>query len=167
MKNLYLIGGTMGVGKTTVCRMLKKKMEKAVFLDGDWCWDADPFVVTDETKYFSGVHDSFKATGKERVEFTVNGEKRIDDIYIGDLPEIISIECEKEIPAKHIILTLEYSGLSEEIEVKRSCVLSEGYKAVNELFRDLQPGDYRFYVSVSSENKEYSGTSRFDFDVVD
>ena len=50
MKNLYLIGGTMGVGKTTVCRMLKKKMEKAVFLDGDWCWDADPFVVTDETK---------------------------------------------------------------------------------------------------------------------
>ena len=27
MKNLYLIGGTMGVGKTTVCRMLKKKMD--------------------------------------------------------------------------------------------------------------------------------------------
>ena len=49
-KTLYLIGGTMGVGKTTVCQILKKKMEKAVFLDGDWCWDADPFQVTEETK---------------------------------------------------------------------------------------------------------------------
>ena len=50
MKTLYLIGGTMGVGKTTVCQILKKKMEKAVFLDGDWCWDADPFQVNEETK---------------------------------------------------------------------------------------------------------------------
>lgn len=50
MKTLYLIGGTMGVGKTTVCQILKKKMNKAVFLDGDWCWDADPFQVNNETK---------------------------------------------------------------------------------------------------------------------
>lgn len=50
MKTLYLIGGTMGVGKTTVCRILKKNMDRAVFLDGDWCWDADPFQVNDETK---------------------------------------------------------------------------------------------------------------------
>jgi len=50
MKNLFLIGGTMGVGKTTVSKILQKNLSKAVFLDGDWCWDADPFVVTDETK---------------------------------------------------------------------------------------------------------------------
>ena len=50
MKSLYLIGGTMGVGKTTVCRILKQQLPDAVFLDGDWCWDADPFVVTEETK---------------------------------------------------------------------------------------------------------------------
>ncbi len=50
MKHLYLIGGTMGVGKTTACQLLKKKLKNAVFLDGDWCWDADPFRVTDETK---------------------------------------------------------------------------------------------------------------------
>ena len=50
MKHLYLIGGTMGVGKTTVCRILKKSLENSVFLDGDWCWDAHPFHVTDETK---------------------------------------------------------------------------------------------------------------------
>ena len=50
MKRLYLIGGTMGVGKTTVCQQLKSELPNSVFLDGDWCWDADPFQVTDETK---------------------------------------------------------------------------------------------------------------------
>ena len=50
MKHCYLIGGTMGVGKTTVCQLLKQKLPNAVFLDGDWCWDADPFHVTEETK---------------------------------------------------------------------------------------------------------------------
>lgn len=50
MKNVYLIGGTMGVGKTTVCQQLKKELHNSVFLDGDWCWDAHPFQVTDETK---------------------------------------------------------------------------------------------------------------------
>lgn len=50
MKKLYLIGGTMGVGKTTACQLLKKKLDDAVFLDGDWCWDADPFQVNNETK---------------------------------------------------------------------------------------------------------------------
>ena len=49
-KRLYLIGGTMGIGKTTVSQILKKKLDKAVLLDGDWCWDGDPFVVTEETK---------------------------------------------------------------------------------------------------------------------
>lgn len=50
MKTLYLIGGTMGVGKTTVSQQLKKDLNNSVFLDGDWCWDADPFQVTNETK---------------------------------------------------------------------------------------------------------------------
>lgn len=50
MKTLYMIGGTMGVGKTAVCQQLKKLFQDSVFLDGDWCWDADPFYVTEETK---------------------------------------------------------------------------------------------------------------------
>lgn len=50
MKTLYLIGGTMGIGKTTVCRQLKKELQNSVFLDGDWCWDSDPFQVTEDTK---------------------------------------------------------------------------------------------------------------------
>lgn len=50
MKTLYLIGGTMGVGKTTVGQSLKNNLNNSVFLDGDWCWDANPFQVTEETK---------------------------------------------------------------------------------------------------------------------
>lgn len=56
MKKLYLICGTMGVGKSAVCEILNKKLLDSVYLDGDWCWNADPFVVTDETKAI--VHDN-------------------------------------------------------------------------------------------------------------
>jgi len=51
MKDLYIIGGTMGVGKTTTCRVLKQRLDRCVFLDGDWCWDMHPFQVTTETKH--------------------------------------------------------------------------------------------------------------------
>ena len=50
MKNLILINGTMGAGKTATSRQIQKMLPKCVFLDGDWCWDASPFIVTDETK---------------------------------------------------------------------------------------------------------------------
>lgn len=50
MKRLIIVNGTMGVGKTAVCRELQKLLPKNVFLDGDWCWYAKPFAVTEETK---------------------------------------------------------------------------------------------------------------------
>lgn len=50
MKRLIMIGGTMGVGKTTVSHLLKKELDHSVMLDGDWCWDMHPFIVNDETK---------------------------------------------------------------------------------------------------------------------
>jgi adenylate kinase family enzyme len=50
MKRLIIVNGTMGVGKTAVCTKLYHILNRSVFLDGDWCWMMDPFVVTDETK---------------------------------------------------------------------------------------------------------------------
>ncbi len=50
MKNLYLVGGTMGVGKSAACRAVQQLLPACVFLDGDWCWNAHPWIVTDETK---------------------------------------------------------------------------------------------------------------------
>lgn len=49
-KTLYLVGGPMGVGKSTACRELNRMLPRSVLLDGDWCWQADPFQVTPETK---------------------------------------------------------------------------------------------------------------------
>ncbi len=37
----------MGVGKTTVCRELLRTLDKCVWLDGDWCWMQDPWIVND------------------------------------------------------------------------------------------------------------------------
>lgn len=50
MKTLIFINGPMGVGKTAVCRVLLERLTPGVYLDGDWCWNMNPFQVTDETK---------------------------------------------------------------------------------------------------------------------
>jgi ABC-type iron transport system FetAB ATPase subunit len=59
MKNLIIINGTMGVGKTATCKMLLKLLPNCVLLDGDWCWYADPWTVTDETKIMAEKNMSF------------------------------------------------------------------------------------------------------------
>jgi len=68
MKNLIIIGGTMGVGKSSTCRELQKLLPKNVFLDGDWCWSAEPFVVTDETKTMVMDNITHRVTGLGRRE---------------------------------------------------------------------------------------------------
>ncbi|MHB1295244.1 MAG: AAA family ATPase [Anaerolineae bacterium] len=50
MKNLVIINGTMGVGKTATSRALARLLPRAAFLDGDWCWTYRPDAVNDETK---------------------------------------------------------------------------------------------------------------------
>ena len=49
-KRLIMITGTMGAGKSTTTRYLYHVLPNAVRLEGDWLWDADPYLVTAETK---------------------------------------------------------------------------------------------------------------------
>ena len=49
-RHLYIIGGTMGVGKTATSLCLQQRLPNNVFLDGDWCWYMRPFQLTEETK---------------------------------------------------------------------------------------------------------------------
>lgn len=109
MKTLYLIGGTMGVGKTTVSQILKKRLPNAVYLDGDWCWDASPFQVTEETK--SMVLDNIchllsnflRCSAYENIVFSwVMHEQTIIDNILAKLPlsdckvRTISLICDAE-----------------------------------------------------------------------
>lgn len=50
MKDLIFLGGPMGVGKTTVGRLLRDKLAPAFLLDGDWCWDMFPFDPNEENR---------------------------------------------------------------------------------------------------------------------
>ena len=50
MKTLIFINGPMGVGKSVVCKALLERLAPGVYLDGDWCWNMNPFQVTDETR---------------------------------------------------------------------------------------------------------------------
>jgi len=107
MKTLYLIGGTMGVGKTAVCRELKVLLPRAVMLDGDWCWDMDPFVVSEETKAMvqDNIHhlltNFLRCSTIDNVIFGwVMHEQSILDDVLRDLPECrvvsISLVCSED-----------------------------------------------------------------------
>ncbi|WP_405113533.1 AAA family ATPase [Paenibacillus sp. FSL K6-1217] len=50
MKKLVIVNGTMGVGKSTIVSKLYKELEHSVWLDGDWCWQMNPWNVTEENK---------------------------------------------------------------------------------------------------------------------
>ena len=93
MKTLYLIGGTMGVGKTTVARCLKERLDKSVMLDGDWCWDMHPFVVSNVTKrlVMDNIHallrNFLKCSEIENIVFCwVMHEQQIIEDILASLP---------------------------------------------------------------------------------
>ena len=109
MKTLYLIGGTMGVGKTTVCRELKNQLHRSVFLDGDWCWDMNPFVVTEETKAIvldnitALLGNFLRCSAYDHVIFSwVMHQQSIVDTILGrlDLTDVkvvsVSLVCSRE-----------------------------------------------------------------------
>ena len=101
MKKLYLIVGPMGVGKTTVCRELKSLCPPSVFLDGDWCWDMEPFQVTPETTRMVQENISFllgqflRCSAYETVIFCwVMHQQAIVDQVLSRLPlEGVEVRC--------------------------------------------------------------------------
>lgn len=49
-KKLIIINGTMGIGKSSICKEILKRLKYAVWLDGDWCWMMNPWIITEENK---------------------------------------------------------------------------------------------------------------------
>jgi deoxyadenosine/deoxycytidine kinase len=56
MKKVVIINGPIGVGKTTVGKLLCNKLNKSAFIEGDWCFDLHPFIANKETKDMAGVN---------------------------------------------------------------------------------------------------------------
>ncbi|WP_027399794.1 AAA family ATPase [Anaerovorax odorimutans] len=109
MKNVFLIGGTMGVGKTATCQIIKYKLKNCVFLDGDWCWDMHPFQVTNETKQMVVENICFllnnfiKCLAYENIVFcwVMHEQSIIDDILsrldtVNCKIHLISLVCDKQ-----------------------------------------------------------------------
>ena len=109
MKNVFLIGGTMGVGKTTTCQIIKNKLNNCVFLDGDWCWEMHPFQVTEETKQMVVENICFllnnfiKCSAYENIVFCwiMHEQSIIDDILSRLVTanckiHLISLVCDKQ-----------------------------------------------------------------------
>ncbi len=132
MKNIYLIGGTMGVGKTTTCQIMKEKLNNSVFLDGDWCWDMHPFQVTEETKrmvmenicYLLNNH--IKCSAYENIVFCwVMHEQSIIDDILSRLDttrchvHLISLVCDSQALQARLIKDIE-AGIRAEDSANRS-----------------------------------------------
>ncbi len=132
MKKLFLIGGTMGIGKTTVGQLLKKKLSNAVFLDGDWCWDADPFHVNEETKkmvqdnIYYLLNNFIHCSDYDNVIFcwVMHEQKIIDDLLANvDITDceviIVSLMCSPEALRKRINIDIQL-GIRNEDVLERS-----------------------------------------------
>ena len=143
MKKLYLIGGAMGTGKTTVCQLLKRKLDRAVFLDGDWCWDSDPFQVTDETKAMVEDNICFllnrflRCSAYENIIFCwVMHEQSILDRLLSRLEtvnctvETISLVCTPEVLAQRLEEDIA-AGIRNADIVERSLERLPMYSALN------------------------------------
>ena len=145
MKTVFLIGGTMGVGKTTVCQCLKYMLNNSVFLDGDWCWDATPFQVTKETKDM--VLDSIchllnnfiHCSAYENIIFcwVMHQQSIINDILEnldteGCIVKVISLVCDKEVLTKRLQKDID-SGIRSIDVMDRSIGRMAMYQELNSI----------------------------------
>ena len=143
MKRVYLIGGPMGVGKTTVCRELQKRLYRSVFLDGDWCWDANPFQVTEETKAMVTENICFllnnflRCTAYENVVFcwVLHQQAILDDLLSrldtgGCEVRTVSLVCTPEALAARIEKDIQ-AGLRMPDALERSLAYLPLYRALD------------------------------------
>ena len=143
MKNIYLIGGTMGVGKTTTCQIIKDKLNNSVFLDGDWCWDMHPFQVTEETKQMVLENICFllnsfiKCSAYENIVFCwVMHEQTIIDYIVSRLDtsdckvHSISLVCSEQALQARLRKDVD-AGIRTEDVIRRSIERIPFYKKLN------------------------------------
>ena len=149
MKKLYMIGGTMGVGKTAVCQLLKRQLNHCVFLDGDWCWDMHPFEVNEETKQMVLANIKFllnsfiQCSVYENIIFCwVMHEQSIIDELLSAIEtancevKVISLICREESLRERLQKDVD-KGIREPEIIQRSIQRLDGYKTLNSIKLDV------------------------------
>lgn len=148
MKKLIFINGTMGVGKTTISQQLKQQLPYSVFLDGDWCWDASPFVVTEETKTMvidNIVHvlnNFLKCQTYETVIFCwVMDEQEIIDSIVSKLSTpyqmfVFSLICSKDSLVRRLKKDIDL-GIRKEDVLERSIEKLSKYQLIESIKLDV------------------------------
>ena len=143
MKNLYIVGGTMGVGKTAVCQHLKMNLSNSVLLDGDWCWDSNPFQVTDETKAMVTnnicylLNNFLKCSAYDNIIFCwVMHEQSIIDSILEKLDtqncevKCVSLVADEKTLRERLSMDVERGVRSEDV-IERSIARIPMYQALN------------------------------------
>lgn len=148
MKNLYLIGGTMGVGKTTTSRILRDLLPNCAFLDGDWCWDMHPFQVTEETKAMvmdniqHVLNNFLRCSAYENVVFCwVMHEQSIIDDLLSNLQgefklRAVSLVCTESALRKRLEKDVR-AGLRSEDVISRSAARLPMYEPLHTIKVDV------------------------------
>ena len=107
----------MGIGKSTICNQLNQDLDRSVFLDGDWCWNMDPFIVNQDTENMvldnitHCLNNFIHTPGIENIIFCwVMHKQDIIDQIIQKLDtegvdiHLISLICEKEELIKRMLI---------------------------------------------------------------
>ena len=113
-KNLIIINGTMGVGKSTVSQHLKRMLPNAVLLDGDWCWDADPFIVSNETKCMVVNNIAYLLTSF----LTCSAYKNVVFCWVMNEPDTFEMISTKIVPANYSTYRFSLISTPEELKVR-------------------------------------------------
>lgn len=149
MKRLILINGTMGIGKSSVCRELLQILTPGVYLDGDWCWNMNPFVVSEENKAMVERNITFllksflKNSGYEYVVFCwVMHQEEIFQQILSPLCDCefelhkFSLVCTEEALKKRILADVK-NGVRTEDVLERSIPRLPLYRSMNTVKIDV------------------------------
>lgn len=139
-KKLIIINGTMGVGKSAACRELYKSLEKSVWLDGDWCWMMNPFIVNDENKNMVINNITYllrSFLNNSSLQYIIfNWVIHMEDIFNDILEPLkdlnfeivkITLTCSEEVLKKRILKDVKLN-LREESSINASVQRLEMYK---------------------------------------
>ena len=151
-KRLIFISGTMGVGKTTVSKLLFTELNNSVFLDGDWCWSINPFIVNEENKIMVIenicflINSFIKNTTLQNIIFcwVMNKQEIIDEIrnrLIGEYNFYhFTLLTDTDFLKSHLEKDTK-NGLRENYDIEQAVEYMEQYKKINSVKIDNVEND--------------------------